>query len=200
MDEQGESEAPETLTPRLKFTAGTMITAPATLDEEIPAFLQEDRFLLGENDFRDKSPESVANAPVMVSPSSASAPAKPTKVPVIVEETRMIAAQGQEPTDRDFDHYTVEDLKRQQEELAQKILEKQQEEKLAVIAQIVEVVKTYNVPLEELVEALGGLKVKRKGVKAEIKYRDPVSGVTWSGRGKEPAWIKGQDRRKFQIK
>lgn len=30
-------------------------------------------------------------------------------------------------------------------------------------------------------------------------YRDPVSGATWSGRGTEPAWIKGRDRDAFKV-
>jgi DNA-binding protein H-NS len=31
------------------------------------------------------------------------------------------------------------------------------------------------------------------------KYRDPVSGATWTGQGAEPKWIIGQDREKFLI-
>jgi DNA-binding protein H-NS len=31
------------------------------------------------------------------------------------------------------------------------------------------------------------------------KYRDPESGSTWSGRGKPPKWIAGQDRDSFLI-
>lgn len=31
------------------------------------------------------------------------------------------------------------------------------------------------------------------------KYRDPLSGATWTGRGKTPAWIKDQDRQKYVI-
>lgn len=31
------------------------------------------------------------------------------------------------------------------------------------------------------------------------KYRDPVSGKTWSGRGRMPAWIAGKDRTVFLI-
>lgn len=30
-------------------------------------------------------------------------------------------------------------------------------------------------------------------------YRDPVSGSTWSGMGRAPRWINGQDRTPFQI-
>jgi len=31
------------------------------------------------------------------------------------------------------------------------------------------------------------------------KYRDPVSGATWSGRGMAPLWTAGADREKFVI-
>ena len=31
------------------------------------------------------------------------------------------------------------------------------------------------------------------------KYKDPMSGATWTGRGKAPKWIEGQDRNKFAI-
>ncbi|GAB6852962.1 H-NS family nucleoid-associated regulatory protein [Paraburkholderia kururiensis] len=32
-----------------------------------------------------------------------------------------------------------------------------------------------------------------------VKYRDPLSGATWSGRGRAPAWIAGRDRAAFEI-
>lgn len=31
------------------------------------------------------------------------------------------------------------------------------------------------------------------------KYRDPVSGTTWSGVGREPSWMRGQPREPFLI-
>lgn len=31
------------------------------------------------------------------------------------------------------------------------------------------------------------------------KYRDPVTGATWSGRGRAPCWLDGKDRAKFAI-
>jgi len=31
------------------------------------------------------------------------------------------------------------------------------------------------------------------------KYRDPATGVTWTGRGKPPNWINGKDREQFLI-
>jgi DNA-binding protein H-NS len=101
--------------------------------------------------------------------------------------------------DNPTDDPSVEELRQQQAELEQKIRKKREAEKKAVIEQIVNVVHTYDIPIDELVDALGGLKIKRKGVKATQKYLDPVTGVTWSGRGKEPSWIRGKDRKKFLI-
>lgn len=39
----------------------------------------------------------------------------------------------------------------------------------------------------------------RAGVKVPPKYRDPASGATWSGRGREPEWIKGREREPFLV-
>lgn len=38
-----------------------------------------------------------------------------------------------------------------------------------------------------------------KGTKVEAKYRNPVSGATWTGRGRAPVWIADQDRSAYVI-
>jgi len=101
--------------------------------------------------------------------------------------------------DEDDDGKSVEELTAERERLDNEIKSKTDDQKTSVINQIKTVVETYAITTEELVEALGGLKSRRKGVKAKQKYADPASGATWSGRGKEPAWIKGKDRKKFLI-
>lgn len=35
---------------------------------------------------------------------------------------------------------------------------------------------------------------------APAKYHNPNTGATWSGRGKPPKWIAGQDRADFLVK
>lgn len=40
---------------------------------------------------------------------------------------------------------------------------------------------------------------QRAGSTVEPKYRDPVSGKTWTGRGKAPLWIADKDRAQFAI-
>jgi DNA-binding protein H-NS len=126
-------------------------------------------------------------------PTPMSAPETPAEIHEELENSMAKSAPN-------LSDLTVDELKRQQEEIERAILERQQAEKGAVIAQIIEVVNNYNITIEELVEALGGFKPKRKGVKAIAKYRDPVSGTTWSGRGKEPTWMRGHPRDMFLIK
>ncbi|WP_080416461.1 H-NS histone family protein [Burkholderia ubonensis] len=41
-------------------------------------------------------------------------------------------------------------------------------------------------------------RVRRRAL-ALAKYRDPASGAVWSGRGRAPRWIAGQDRENFLI-
>lgn len=33
----------------------------------------------------------------------------------------------------------------------------------------------------------------------EVRYRDPESGATWSGRGRMPRWLAGKDREQFSV-
>lgn len=61
--------------------------------------------------------------------------------------------------------------------------------------------------IRSLIEAFGltqddvfpPAKQKRETGSVAPKYRDPATGQTWTGRGKPPAWIKDQDRSKFEI-
>jgi DNA-binding protein H-NS len=114
---------------------------------------------------------------------------------------KMTHADTQDPdhSDTPLDAMSDEELQQKQAEIDRKLRERRQALKKAIIGQIVEVVQANDIPIEELVEALGGLKIKRKGVKATQKYWNPVTGVTWSGRGKEPSWIRGKDRKKFLL-
>lgn len=43
------------------------------------------------------------------------------------------------------------------------------------------------------------VKARSGRVQVAAQYRDPASGATWSGRGTEPAWIKGRDREAFRV-
>lgn len=199
------SEAPAALTPRLVFD-----------DTEIPAFLLKDherrKIRAAVEDYSDtrtiaivepEAPAAMAD-PVDESfelPEETEAVEAPAETTAPVGE---VVTRDEDPGSHDangnLDDMSVEDLQRQQEEIDRRIKEKREAEKQSVIDQIVSVVNTYKIPVDELVERLGGLKIKRKGVKATPKYKDPATGAIWTGRGKEPAWIRGKDRKPFLIK
>ena len=133
------------------------------------------------------------------------AAAVPEPVPVEVEQETETETSAEETVQVEpeapahEDAKSVEELQAERQKLDDEIKAKVDAQKASVIAQIKTVADTYGITADELVEAMGGLKSKRKGVPAKPKYRDPATGTIWSGRGKEPAWIKGQDRSKFAI-
>lgn len=93
---------------------------------------------------------------------------------------------------------SVEELEAKQAELQAEIEARKEAEKQAVCAEIVKVMSQYTVDIDYLA-AYMGVKYKRKGSKAKPKYRDPMTGKTWSGRGKTPVWLRGKDFKKFLI-
>lgn len=213
MTEQAKGEAPAVLTPRLVFDC--------PIEDAVPLFLRKHQIMPREPgdpkadeviiDIHEPDVPIAVTAPieVVVDPVGTPEVINPVVPPVYNEAPTAIEAEAEaeaiefadgmdDPVDPD-DELTVEQLQRQQEELNRKIAAKREAEKKAVIEQIVNVVNTYNIPVEELVEALGGMKIKRKGVKAKPKYKDPSTGCIWSGRGKEPIWIRGKDRTPFII-
>lgn len=94
---------------------------------------------------------------------------------------------------------SIEELAAERDRIDAELKARKENEQNKVIDQIKTVMASYDISLQQLVDAMGGLKATRKGTKAKIKYRDPASGATWSGRGKAPDWIKGKDFGDFLL-
>lgn len=94
---------------------------------------------------------------------------------------------------------SVADLVAEREALDAQIEAQKVAEKRAVMVQMKNVQETYGISLEEYVEHCGGLKIKRKGVKAKPKYRDPATGAIWTGRGKPPVWLRDKNFEDYLI-
>jgi len=85
--------------------------------------------------------------------------------------------------------------------------EAQKAVKASVIAQIKDLMKQHDLKITDLGKIEdNATKKKRKdaGVKLLAKYKDPVSGKTWTGKGVAPAWIaeakKNGDMSAYEIK
>ncbi|RQT37512.1 H-NS family nucleoid-associated regulatory protein [Burkholderia contaminans] len=85
------------------------------------------------------------------------------------------------------------ELKAQLEALDRQIAQARESARNDAIAAIRALMDEFGIHESELASKRGG---RRTGASAP-KYRDPETGQTWSGRGKAPAWIAGQDRARF---
>lgn len=79
----------------------------------------------------------------------------------------------------------IEDLKRKAEDA-------RKQEMAGAIAEIKRMMAQFGVSADDLGFGSRGGKAKTRNVGA-AKYRDPVSGKTWSGRGRRPRWVVEQE-------
>jgi len=96
---------------------------------------------------------------------------------------------------------TFRELKAQADSLLQQAEQARQAELRTVIEEIRARVEEYELTPEQIFgRKLGGARNSRNArTPAPAKYRDPKTGATWSGRGREPAWIKGKRRERYLI-
>ncbi|WP_277188675.1 H-NS histone family protein [Caballeronia sp. BR00000012568055] len=91
-----------------------------------------------------------------------------------------------------------------QEELDKQLADAKARETRVVLLEIVQKMREYNISLNELMGRKTGAKPAVESVAAVaaepvVKYREPVTGATWSGRGRAPHWIAGKNRDDFLV-
>lgn len=89
---------------------------------------------------------------------------------------------------------TYAELKKQIESLTKQAEELRKAEIAKVIADIREKIASFGISAADL-----GFSKSTKRKTADIKYRNKETGETWSGRGREPKWIAGKDRKMFEV-
>jgi len=65
--------------------------------------------------------------------------------------------------------------------------------------QIRDLMVQHGISLEDLREGARRKPGPKKGP-APAKYKDPATGKTWSGRGREPLWLSGKNKSDFELK
>lgn len=80
------------------------------------------------------------------------------------------------------------ELKAQAEELIRQANEVRKQENKEVAAQVREMIREHGITADQLGFAPAG---KGSRTKVPAKYRDPMTGKTWSGRGRTPLWLDG---------
>ncbi len=84
---------------------------------------------------------------------------------------------------------SLSELIAQKDALERQIQDAQSSAKAEAIAQVRELMSTHGVTAADLVAPARGKHGTKQGTKVAPKYRDPVSGATWTGRGLKPKWL-----------
>ncbi|MEN9996435.1 MAG: hypothetical protein RL462_1211 [Pseudomonadota bacterium] len=96
---------------------------------------------------------------------------------------------------------TYKELLKQRDALEQAIAQARELELAEAVRQARQLIAEFGLSVQDVFPAeRGASKVKgTTSAKVAAKFRDPATGQTWTGRGKSPKWIEGQDRVKFLI-
>ncbi|MFT3812268.1 MAG: H-NS histone family protein [Acidovorax sp.] len=87
----------------------------------------------------------------------------------------------------------------QQAALEQQIAEARRKAKTDAVATVRAIVAENGLTADDVFPAGRARSAPAGHAKVAPKYRDPATGQTWTGRGKPPKWIQGQDRAAFAI-
>jgi DNA-binding protein H-NS len=86
---------------------------------------------------------------------------------------------------------SLSELLAQKAALEKQIADAQREERAAAIAEIKALMAAHGLTVADIApRATPPLRSGSGGIKVAAKYRDPVTGSTWSGRGLQPNWLR----------
>lgn len=95
---------------------------------------------------------------------------------------------------------SLKELLEQKVALEARINEQRKIEHSGAVQKVRQLVSEYGLTQDDIFGRTRGFKSSSGETRTvPPKYRDPATGQTWTGRGKAPKWIEGQDREKFAI-
>ena len=92
---------------------------------------------------------------------------------------------------------TVAQLLAQKAVLEAQIEAARKAEKADAIAKVKALIAEHELTQQDIFG--GAMRGRKASGSVAAKYKDPISGATWSGRGKAPKWIESQNRNACKI-
>jgi len=92
----------------------------------------------------------------------------------------------------DLSNMSLGDLRNLQEQIKQEMKQREQQEVQKAREQIMAIAQSVGVPLKDLIAAGGrGAKTGTKSGSVAVRYRNPDDeSQQWTGRGRQPKWVK----------
>ena len=94
---------------------------------------------------------------------------------------------------------SLKDLLSQIESLQNQVAEVRQREVGDAIAKVRALVAEFQLSASDVFPSGKIKSVSKKTGKVAPKYRDPITGNTWSGRGLAPKWLAGKNKEDYLI-
>lgn len=89
---------------------------------------------------------------------------------------------------------SLQELLAQKEALEQQIAQIKKAERADALQNARSLIDTFDLTVDELFG-----KQKSSGKAVAVKYRNPETGKTWTGRGRAPRWLEGKNREDFAV-
>ena len=89
---------------------------------------------------------------------------------------------------------SLQELLAQKEALEQQIAQIKKAERADALQNARSLIDTFDLTIDELFG-----KQKSSGKAVAVKYRNPETGETWTGRGRAPRWLEGKNREDFAV-
>lgn len=96
---------------------------------------------------------------------------------------------------------SLKEIQVQIEQLQQQAAEQRDRELADAVQKIRDLMQEYGITVDDLqsVGKKGAGKKSAAKKSAAVQFRDAETGNTWSGRGRMPNWLSGQDKERFRI-
>jgi DNA-binding protein H-NS len=91
---------------------------------------------------------------------------------------------------------SLKEIQAQIEQLQQLAAAQRENELSGAVQQIRDLMQEYGITVDDLQPRGKKGAAKKSGT---VQFRNAETGDTWSGRGRMPNWLAGQDREKFRV-
>jgi DNA-binding protein H-NS len=91
---------------------------------------------------------------------------------------------------------SFKEIQAQIEKLQRQAAEQRENELAGAVEEIRKLMQEYGITIEDLQPARKKNGVKKSG---NVQFRNAETGDTWSGRGRMPNWLAGQNKEQFRV-
>jgi DNA-binding protein H-NS len=91
---------------------------------------------------------------------------------------------------------SLKEIQAQIEQLQQQAAAQREQELSGAIQQIRDLMQEFGITVDDLQTSRKKNAAKKS---ATVQFRNPQTGDTWSGRGRTPNWLAGQDKEQFRV-